>query len=148
MISTNQNGHHGSEKNRTVLSKASLFPTLAKAIGALGCFGGKERSCSAAWNSSHTNCNYCMPALFEMGWMESPQSPILTVCMNTETGRDLIPDPMAHDVLDPKIDCPRHPLEKFLLSGDLLETTVTPSASATTAAIETDSPAMTGRPPI
>jgi hypothetical protein len=48
-----------------------------------------------------------------MGWMESPQY----FCTATETGRDFI-----QWLVDQNIDCPPHPLEKFMLPQDLVGT--------------------------
>jgi hypothetical protein len=54
-----------------------------------------------------------IPSALQMGWMESPQY----FCTATETGRDFI-----QWLVDQKIDCPPHPLEKFMLPADLVGT--------------------------
>jgi hypothetical protein len=55
-----------------------------------------------------------VPSALQMGWMESPQY----FCAATETGRDFI-----QWLIDQKIDCPPHPLEKLMLPSDLVGTT-------------------------
>jgi hypothetical protein len=54
-----------------------------------------------------------VPSALQMGWMESPQY----FCTATETGRDFI-----QWLVDQEIDCPPHPLEKFMLPQDLVGT--------------------------
>jgi hypothetical protein len=54
-----------------------------------------------------------IPSASQMGWMESPPY----FCTDTETGRDFI-----QWLADQKIDCPPHPLEKYMLPHDLAGT--------------------------
>jgi hypothetical protein len=61
-----------------------------------------------------------VPSALQMGWMESPQY----FCTATETGRDFI-----QWLIDQKIDCPPHPLEKFMLPADLVNTMDDPHKS-------------------
>jgi hypothetical protein len=63
-----------------------------------------------------------IPSALQMGWMESPQY----FCTATETGRDFI-----QWLVDQKIDCPPHPLEKFMLPQDLVGTIDTKDATPT-----------------
>jgi hypothetical protein len=54
-----------------------------------------------------------VPLALQMGWMESPQY----FCTATGTGRDFI-----QWMVDQQIDCPPHPLEKYMLPQDLVGT--------------------------
>jgi hypothetical protein len=75
---------------------------------------------SARWNFCYVmpdppGASICIvvPSALQMGWMESPQY----FCTATETGRDFI-----QWLVDQKIECPPHPLEKFMLPQDLVGT--------------------------
>jgi hypothetical protein len=54
-----------------------------------------------------------VPSALQTGWMESPQY----FCTATKTGWDFI-----QWLVDQKIDCPPHPLERFMLPQDLVGT--------------------------
>jgi hypothetical protein len=61
-----------------------------------------------------------VPSALQMGWMESLQY----FCTATETGREFI-----QWLIDQKIDYPPHPLEKFRLPADLVDTMEDPNTS-------------------
>ena len=61
-----------------------------------------------------------LPSALQMGWMERSQY----FCTATKRGRDFL-----RWLIDQKIDCPPHPLEKFMLPADLVDTMDDPHKS-------------------